>query len=339
MYRAVKMFMAIFWAGMIVCAPAAAVQAAESTPDAVVARVNGVALTEGQLEGVLDEMIPRAFFHGNITRDKRAEYRPKALEELIKRELYYQEAKKTGIGVSEADIDKDVREIEERYKPQGGLEKVMKAGGVTMEMLRKAIGRDLTISRFSEREIGAKAKVSDEFLKEYYEKHKTEYLRPEAVRLRMISIFVDPVANKKERAAKKKHAEEVLAKAKAGGDFAALAAKYSNDDWRVKGGDFGIRHKGQLDPEIEKAAFALKPGGISGLVETIYGYHFVKLEERLPRIQLSFEEMKDRLRKKLEDERTKELSEALLKRLKENSKIEIAADMNKPQAPAESGAK
>ncbi|MDA8241061.1 MAG: peptidylprolyl isomerase [Nitrospiraceae bacterium] len=339
MYRAVKMFQAILWVIMIVFVPATAVQAEEVGSDAVIARVNGVGLTEGQIERVLDEMIPRAFFHGNITRDKRAEYRPKAFEELIKRELYYQEAKRTGIEVTAADIDKTVKEIEEGYKPQGGLEKVMKAGGFTMETLRKAIARDLTINRFAEREISAKAKVSDEFLRQYYEQHKAEFLRPEAVRLRMVSIFVDPAATKEERAEKKKHAEEILAKSKAGEDFADLAAKYSNDDWRVKGGDFGIRHRGQFDPEIEKAAFALKPGEISGLVETIYGYHFIKLEERLPRTQLSFEEMKDKLRKKLEDDRTKELAESLLKRLKENAKIEIVAEMNKPAVPAQNGAK
>jgi peptidyl-prolyl cis-trans isomerase C len=336
MSRAAKMVIPFFLL-IVIMFPAAGPGAEEKADNTVIARVNGVDLTEGQLEGILEEMIPRAFFHGNITRDKTDEYRPKAFEELIKRELYYQEAKKTGVEVTNTEIDKTVKEIEERLKSRGGLEKAMKAGGITMEMLRKGIDRELTIKKFTDRDITLKAKVSDEFLREYYEKHKPEFVRPEAVRLGMISINVDPAATKEERAERRKHAEEILAKAKAGEDFADLAFKYSNDDWRVKGGDFGIRHRGQLDPEIEKAAFALKPGEISGLIETIYGYHFVKLEERLPGTQLSFEEMKDKLRKKLEENRTKELTGTLLKRLKENSKIEIMADLKKPGVPAQNG--
>lgn len=311
---------------------------AERGPGAgLVARVNGVGLTEAQVEDVVNELIPRAFFHGNITRDKRDEYRPKALEELIKRELYYQEANKTGIEVTDAEIDKNVKDLDESLKSGGGLEKALKSSGYTMERLRKEIRRNLMINRFAEREIDERAKVSEESLREYYEKHKPEFLRPEAIRLRMISINVDPAATKEERDERKKHAEEILAKARSGGDFADLAFRYSNDDWRVKGGDFGIRHRGQLDPAIEEAAFALKPGEISGLVETIYGYHFVKLEEKLSRTQLSYEEVQDKLRKKIEDGRRKELVESVLKRLKERAKIEILVDWANPAGPGEKG--
>lgn len=321
-------------AAVTMVASAGKAAAGETAVSSVVARVNGVDLTAAQLDEIVNELIPRAFFHGNITRDKRDEYRPKAMEELIRRELYYQEAKKTGITVSADDIDKSVKELEERYKAKGGLEKAMKAGGVTMDALRNGIERSQTIKRFEDREIHEKAGISEEFLRGYYDQHKSEFLRPEAVRIRMISIHVDPAATKEERENRKGHAQEVLAKAKKGEDFADLAFRFSNDAWRVKGGDFGIRHRGQLDPAVEEAAFAMKAGDISDLVKTIYGYHVVKLEERLPQTQLAYDEMKDKLRKTLEDRRKKELEDAVLGRLKEKGKVEI---LSAPPKPAEGG--
>ena len=105
----------------------------------------------------------------------------------------------------------------------------------------------------------AKMKASDEEVKEYLEKH------PE----------LD--SDKKNR----EKAEEVLKRVRAGGDFAQLAKEFSTDPGsKDKGGDLGWFGRNQMVAEFEKAAYALKPGEISGLVKTEHGYHIIKLEER-----------------------------------------------------------
>lgn len=296
----------------------------ESPPaEKVVAKVNGEEITKLQIERAIDEFLPRAFYHGNITQEKRDAFRQQALDLLIKRELYYQAAVKAGLKIGEDEKEEALKKVRERFKSEREFQSALKSAGFTAGTFEKEVGRNLLVSRFVDTEITRKSAVTDQYLREYYEDHKKDFMRPESFRVRHILIKVPATATEEEREKAKKDAEEVLAKAKKGEDFGDLAYKYSMDDWRVKGGDLGVVHKGRLDPSLEEAALKLKPGQLSGIIQTIYGYHILKLEEKFPPTQLGFDDVKKGLKKKLEDSRRQEIEAAVLKRLKDEAKIEI----------------
>ncbi len=123
-------------------------------------------------------------------------------------------------------------------------------------------------------------KSFSEVLNKYYgltpNEFKSDIYETRLLRQKVMEKFTsDESINEESR----KKAEEVLAKVKAGEDFAALAKQYSQDTSASNGGDLGLFGKGKMVPEFEQAAFALKAGETSGVVKTVYGYHIIRVTE------------------------------------------------------------
>jgi peptidyl-prolyl cis-trans isomerase D len=139
------------------------------------------------------------------------------------------------------------------------------------------------------------AQVSDAQLQKDYQESIDSFRTPERVRVR--HILLKTQGKPKEEAAKlRAKAEDLLKQLKAGGDFAELAKKNSDDTASAqKGGELGWVTHGQMVPNFEKAAFSLKPGELSGIVDTEYGYHIVQAEEKQEAHTKTFEEARPEL--------------------------------------------
>ena len=160
--------------------------------------------------------------------------------------------------------------------------------------------------------------------KTMYQAKPGDYQRPEQVRVR--HILITPTKDKDDAAAAKE-AADVLAKIKAGGDFAALAKEYSADPGSAeKGGDLGYFAAGHMVPEFDEAAFALKnPGDLSGVVKTKFGYHILQLEARKPAGPQSFDEVKDALLAKVKQSEMQKGRSELASQLEATMKLDEAA--------------
>ncbi|MFA4827692.1 MAG: peptidylprolyl isomerase [Thermodesulfovibrionales bacterium] len=289
----------------------------------IAASVNGENISEAEVQIAIKRLIPASAFHSAITAEKREQYRKPAVDLLIEKELLYQEGKRLGISAKKSEVKEVFNKNKEAFKKKKNFYAALKNQGLTEESYRKLIEKEFVTVQFLKQEVEDKIKLSEADLEDYYNKNKGKFVSPDKIRVREMSINVSPTATQAEREEKKKQAEDLLKRVKAGEDFAALAYKYSEDDFRVKGGDLGLSHKGRLMQELEEAAYRLNIGEVSGLIETIYGYHIIRLEEKKPEEQLDFAGVKDSLKKELETKRYKEAKEAIVKALKEKAVISI----------------
>ena len=177
--------------------------------------------------------------------------------------------------------------------------------------------------------------VDDAELRKDYEKHKSDFMQPEERRARHILIRVSPTASKADQAAALKKIEAIQAKLKAGADFATLARKYSQDSTAANGGDLGYFTKGTMVAAFDKAAFSMKPGQISGVIKTPFGYHLIQLEAIKPAGPKPFAEVKDQIRNQLIQQKARDeayqLSQDLDDALGKNPELkDAAASLNLP---------
>ncbi len=154
------------------------------------------------------------------------------------------------------------------------------------------------------------AQVSDTEIQAYYDDHRAEYDKPEQVHARHILFRFAPNASEDEKAKIRKHAEEVLAKVKAGGDFAALAKQYSEDSSAAQGGDLGSFSRGKMVAPFEQAAFSLAPGQTSDLVESPFGLHIIKVEGKEEARTQPLDEVRPQIVEKLRQQKAHELARA-----------------------------
>jgi parvulin-like peptidyl-prolyl isomerase len=126
------------------------------------------------------------------------------------------------------------------------------------------------------------------------------------------------------RAKAKTQADDLLAQVRKGGDFADLAKKFSQDTGSApNGGDLGFFSKGQMVPAFEAAAFALKPGQTSGVVETAFGYHIIRVSETKAGRDLGYDEVKAQIEEYLKQQLRDRKSQEFVDQLKAKSKVEV----------------
>ncbi len=287
-----------------------------------VAKVNDVLLVQADLEKALNQIMPATSFHGGMHSRKRDSFRSQAMERMVAAELLFQKARADGIAVEPARIQAD---LDAHIKRFGGSDRYMQAlerAGMTDEQFRRMLAKDLMIDQLLELEVKKKAVATDREVEAFYRAKQKSFFRPEARRIRHILIACKADAPSEQKVKRKAKARKVLAELMAGEEMSALAWKYSDGPYRVKGGDLGLVHKGRLEPAIEKAAADLPLDQFSGIIETHQGYHIIRVEEVQTPKQLTFEEVADKIRGMLTQKKEARLKDELTTRLKSEARIE-----------------
>ena len=290
----------------------------QALPDPV-AKVNGIGIPASELKKAAKALQQNR----EIPADKMKEFNLYVLNQLIAGELMYQVSQKTPVADLEKQVDVKLNEIKANFKSGEDFEKGLKEQGLSVKELKELIRRNAVIDNHIEKVIVPSVKVTDADLKDFYDKNPSSFTAPEQVRASHILVTVDPKATADDKKKAKATIDEILAQLKGGADFAKLAQEKSACPSSKQGGDLGFFGKGQMVKPFEDAAFSLKPGELSGVVETQFGYHIIKVTEKKVAEKIALEKVKDRLSESLKRKKVGEAVSALLEESKKKSKIEV----------------
>lgn len=276
-----------------------------------VADVNGTKITLGQYEFMLKmnkasvestiggaEGWEQKDQSGQTYKDK---YKTLVLDQMINTELLAQNAEKEGKKVTDKEIQSSYNDLKTYVNSDEQIKKSAEDLGISDDFLKEQAKLSLLIQK-SQEKFYSEEKVSDSEMKKYYDEHIDEYKKDEVEASHILIKTTDdqnkPLPEAEQKKAKEK-AEKVLKEVKAGGDFAELAKKYSQDPGSAEqGGSLGTFGKGMMVKEFEDAAFGMEPGQVSDLVKTDFGYHIIKVTDRIKETT-SFDEAKEGIKEEI----------------------------------------
>jgi parvulin-like peptidyl-prolyl isomerase len=299
------------------------------------ARVNGVALSNERFNAFYQEY--RRPYGVNVAGrgdhlDKLIKLRKEAMDEMIDQELVRQAAREAGIEVTADEIDTAIDEIRQPFKNADEFNRRIQSEGFTQENYREHVGRMIAAKKYLDDIRMGVAEVSDEDLEKYYRDNEYRLTIPEQVRVRHILLTWKPMGTTDDKAAIRDQMKPILERARDGEDFAALASELSDDyATRQNGGDTGLFKRGEMAPAFEQAAFALKPDEISDPVETPFGVHILRLEEHRQAHLLPLDEIREKLRDHMREERMETAVEQEIERLRNEGKVEILIALERPK--------
>jgi peptidyl-prolyl cis-trans isomerase SurA len=199
------------------------------------------------------------------------------LERLILQRLQLQRAKAAGIQVSEDDLRQALSTIAARNQMSvNEFAEAAASEGIDFGQFREQLRRDLLINKLRQREVESRVTVSEQDV-DYFLQSQAGQKEASEYRISHILVALKEGASEDEKLATRSHAETVLAQARGGEDFAQLAARYSNDELALTGGDLGWREAAALPSLFAEVVPGMKAGEVSDLLTSPSGYHIIRL--------------------------------------------------------------
>lgn len=301
----------------------APVPAASASAPTEVARVNDVAVTSDRLAAALFALIPQESFHRNVAAPRLAELRQQALSSVIDDELAYQDGLRRGLRAAPADVRKAWDQTVARYGGPAAFTGALRQSGLSRASVEREITRRLIVERNYSLSVTDGCRVSAADAQRFFAEHPERFVEPEQLRVQAITIGVNPSSPSSAWAEAKARAAQARAALDEGTTFAAAARTYSTDPSREKGGDMGFVHRGSLASPFEEVVAQLPAGSTSAVVESLYGYHILRVSEVRPPLAKTFDQVSATLIEDLSATRCAERKDAWLAQLRTAARIQL----------------
>jgi peptidyl-prolyl cis-trans isomerase C len=320
-------------------APKPAAASTQLFPDDVLCKGKGVEIKRSELDEAFLQFKANLNARGQtLPQDRRELVESQLLDRLVVTHLLLGQATDEDRKKARTAADKFVASTKEQAGSEESFSRQLGAMNFTPAQFDAQVLERAVCEEVVDRELKSKVSVTDEQIKKYYEENGQQFERPETVRAAHILLSTrDPITNQElseeKKKEKKQQMEKILERVRKGEDFAALAKEFSDDPGsKNKGGEYTFG-RGQMMPEFESTAFSLKTNQVSDVVTTSFGFHIIKLHERIPAQKLELAKVKDDLKEQLSRFEVQEkMLPEFLKKLKQNATLEY---LNGGKPPAE----
>ena len=287
-------------------------------------KVNGQAISEEAIQFELERLVRFYTDHGMSQDQIRAQlpsFVQKATEQAIGAKLLLDEASKLDLPVSEAEIDAQVEKIVQQVGGREAFQAALAQQKTTEAAFRVQLKSGKRVDKLVEKAVAGVADPTEEEIQKHFEEHKGEYSVGERVLAQHILITPDGDTDVSKREAKTK-IDSIRERVLGGKDFADEAATHSMCPSGKEGGSLGWFSRGMMVPEFDEAAFSMKDGDVSDVIETQFGYHIIYKTDHEDAREADFDDVREKIRDFIRHARRGEAVTAYVDELKAKAKIE-----------------
>lgn len=287
-----------------------------------VATVNGFIITPQDLNHEIEQLRWEMELRNQpLTNQQLEALRPQFIENLIDRELLFQEARQKNYKIRSQWVNREVASLKYRLNNNTSLEKYLDQINMDMDQLKEQIQKGLIIRRLIRRDILRQVRVSESEMQAFYKRYPEFFQQEEQIRVRHILVEVRNMNSDELKAAAMTKIRSIQAQLEQGANFAVLALEYSDCPSKNRGGDVGYFTRDQMISSFSDAAFQLHPGEISDVVTTRYGFHLIQMIDREPPSQVAYKNVRKKIERTLRRDKEQKKIDAYLAGLKRKADI------------------
>jgi peptidyl-prolyl cis-trans isomerase C len=218
--------------------------------------------------------------------------RQQAVNNMINRVLLEQAADRAQIEISEDEVKERADQVKSGFGSDEVFKEQLEMSGLTETGFQQEVELALRIETLLDKQTTDLQGTDDSEIRDFYDNNVERFKKAEQVQASHILIPYEESDGEPEKAAKRDKIDSLLTEIKGGADFAELAREHSSCPSKTRGGDLGSFGRGQMVKEFEDVAFGMDVGQVSGMVETQFGYHIIKVTGHQDASTVPFEDAK-----------------------------------------------
>jgi peptidyl-prolyl cis-trans isomerase C len=302
------------------------------TKDGVTAKVDGRDILATDVTGEVQRL--HAQLAGHVPPEEQSKMEPmllkQAIENAVNRKLLLAQAEQEAVSVPDTNVDQEFARFRSQFPDSATFAQQMQGANLDEQTVRARLRENLLINVIIEKRTASAAPVTSQDVETFYRENPEQFRVPEQVRASHILLRAAATDPPEVRGARRASADSILGALKQGADFATIAGQRSEDPGSAaRGGDLDFFSRGQMVPAFEAAAFSLAVGQTSGVVETQFGYHILKVIDKKAQSTVSLDEVRPRLSDYLGNQHKAQALQTWVAELRSQAKVEVADSTGK----------